>query len=117
MGHPGPYNKNSSGGTIMSTRSQRLAGGAAAIALAFGYVASTAAQEVSGSATTTASPMSANLVPVTQPMLDAAGGDAKNWIHSNGSYDQTRYYPGSQINATNVAKLKPAFVFQTAVLE
>ncbi len=101
----------------MSTRSQRLASGAAAIALAFGYIASTAAQEVSGSATTTASPMSANLVPVTQSMLDAAGGDAKNWIHANGSYDQTRYYPGSQINTTNVGKLKPAFVFQTAVLE
>ena len=30
---------------------------------------------------------------------------------------QTRYYPGAQINAGNVGKLKPAFVFQTAVLE
>ena len=50
-------------------------------------------------------------------MLDAAGGDAKNWIHSNGSYEQTRYYPGTQINAGNVGKMKPAFVFQTAVLE
>ncbi len=28
-----------------------------------------------------------------------------------------RYYPGAQINAGNVGKLKPAFVFQTAVLE
>jgi len=44
-------------------------------------------------------------------------GDAKNWIHSNGSYEQTRYYPGAQINKANVGKLKPAFVFQTAVLE
>jgi alcohol dehydrogenase (cytochrome c) len=101
----------------MSTHAQRLAGAAAAVALAFGYAASAAAQEISGSATTTGSPMSANLVPITQPMLDAAGGDAKNWIHPNGSYDQTRYYPGAQINATNVGKLKPAFVFQTAVLE
>ena len=54
---------------------------------------------------------------VSQAMLDAAGSDAKNWLHSNGSYEQTRYYPGTQINAGNVGKLKPAFVFQTAVLE
>ena len=35
----------------------------------------------------------------------------------NGNYDNSRYYPGTQINAGNVGKLKPAFVFQTAVLE
>ena len=75
-----------------------------------------AAQEVSG-ATTTAKPMSKNLVPITQPMLNAAASDPKNWIHSNGSYEQTRYYVGNQINSGNVGKLKPAFVFQTAVLE
>jgi len=86
-------------------------------ALACAFVGTSAAQEVSGSATTTASPMSNNLVPVTQGMLDAAAGDPKNWIHSNGSYDQSRYYAGTQLNATNVGKLKPAFVFQTAVLE
>ena len=50
-------------------------------------------------------------------MLQKAAADPKNWIHSNGSYEQTRYYPGAQINAGNVGKLKPAFVFQTAVLE
>jgi len=50
-------------------------------------------------------------------MLEGAAGDAKNWIHPNGSYAQTRYYPGNQINASNVAKLKPAFVVQTAVME
>src|SRR5207342_15313 len=54
---------------------------------------------------------------VTTAMLEGAGGDAKNWIHPNGSYAQTRYYPGTQINTGNVAKMKPAFVFQTAVLE
>jgi alcohol dehydrogenase (cytochrome c) len=101
----------------MSTQTQRLAGSVAALVLACGYAASGTAQEISGSSTTTGSAMSANLVPITQPMLDAAAGDAKNWIHSNGSYEQTRYYPGAQINATNVGKLKPAFVFQTAVLE
>jgi PQQ-dependent dehydrogenase (methanol/ethanol family) len=75
------------------------------------------AQETGAGATTTSKPMSGNLVSITQAMLDGAGSDAKNWIHPNGSYAQTRYYPGTQINAGNVLKLKPAFVFQTAVLE
>jgi alcohol dehydrogenase (cytochrome c) len=74
-------------------------------------------QEISGGTTTTAKTMAKAPSAVTQAMLNAAGGDAKNWIHSNGSYDQTRYYPGAQINASNVGKLKSAFVFQTAVLE
>ncbi len=75
------------------------------------------AQEISGSATTTARPMSKAPRAVTQDMLDRAGGDINNWLHSNGSYEQTRFYPGTQINRGNVAKLKPAFIFQTAVLE
>jgi len=88
----------------------------AVLALACGLTASVAAQEVGGGATTTARPMPA-LTDVTQSMLDSAAKDSKNWLHSNGSYDQTRYYTGKQINAGNVARLKPAFVFQTAVLE
>ncbi|MHB8495326.1 MAG: outer membrane protein assembly factor BamB family protein [Casimicrobiaceae bacterium] len=75
------------------------------------------AQEVGMSSTTTATPMASSLVPVTDAMLRGAGTDAKNWLHSNGSYAQTRYYPGTQINARNVGKLKPAFVFQTDMLE
>jgi PQQ-dependent dehydrogenase (methanol/ethanol family) len=75
------------------------------------------AQEIAGGATTTAMPMSGNLTSISQDALNAAAGDPKNWIHANGSYDQTRYYPGSQINSGNVAKLGPKFVFQTAVLE
>ena len=75
------------------------------------------AQEVTGAATTTAKAMTQAPAPVTQAMLNAAGGDAKNWIHANGSYEQTRFHLGKEINTGNVAKLKPAFVFQTAVLE
>ena len=78
--------------------------------------AGVSAQEVAGSATTTGKAMSAS-PSVSQSMLDAAGSDAKTWIHPNGSYEQTRYYAGNQINAGNVGKMKPAFVFQTAVLE
>ena len=76
-----------------------------------------AQQEVGGSSTTTSKPIKASLAPVTQQMLDRAGSDARDWIHSNGSYDQQRFYPGKQINAGNVKRLAPAFVFQTAVLE
>jgi len=75
------------------------------------------AQETGTADTTVAKPMSKNFAPVTQAMLDNAASDAKNWIHSNGSYAQTRYYPGSQVNAGNVGRLRPAFVFQTGVLE
>jgi PQQ-dependent dehydrogenase (methanol/ethanol family) len=90
----------------------------ATCALALLIAGPAAAQEVTGStATTTTKAIGKAIPPVTQAMLDSAAGDAKNWIHSNGSYDQQRYYPGSAINAGNVAKLRPAFIFQTAVLE
>src|SRR5262245_5834531 len=75
------------------------------------------AQEVKGGATTTGAKMSASLSPVTQAMLDGAAKDDKNHLHPNSNYEQTRYYPASQINAGNVKSLRPAFVFQTAVLE
>ncbi|MGO4158936.1 pyrroloquinoline quinone-dependent dehydrogenase [Cupriavidus sp. YAF13] len=87
------------------------AAAAALIPAAFG------ADEIQGGATTPGAAMTRPLPPVTQAQLDAAGNNANDWVHSNGSYVQTRYYPGSQINTKNVAKLKPAFLFQTAVLE
>jgi len=94
----------------------RIAGLFVATAFALGCLGSAAAQEVAGSATTTAKPMTKS-PNVTQAALDNGAKETNNWLHSNGSYEQTRYYQGSQINAGNVAKLKPAFVFQTAVLE
>ncbi len=90
---------------------------AVAIVAAAGLAAPAFAQEITGGATSSAKPMSKSLVPITQSMLNDAASDAKNWIHSNGSYEQTRYYPGTEINADNVNKLVPKFVFQTAVLE
>jgi PQQ-dependent dehydrogenase (methanol/ethanol family) len=56
-------------------------------------------------------------ISVPQARLDAADKDGSNFLHSNANYAQTRYYPASQINTKNVAKLKPVFVFQTAVVE
>ncbi len=54
---------------------------------------------------------------VTQDMLTRAGGDANNFLHTNGNYAQTRYYPSAQINKSNVRKLRPAWIFQTEIVE
>ncbi len=54
---------------------------------------------------------------VTQDMLDHAAGDANNFLHTNGNYDQTRYYPARQINRDNVHRLARAWVFRTEVVE
>ncbi|MFZ4499176.1 MAG: pyrroloquinoline quinone-dependent dehydrogenase [Burkholderiales bacterium] len=54
---------------------------------------------------------------LSQARLNAADKDGKNWLHVNGGYSQQRFFPGNQINTGNVSKLKPAFMFQTQVLE
>ncbi|MDD9823931.1 MAG: PQQ-binding-like beta-propeller repeat protein [Gammaproteobacteria bacterium] len=54
---------------------------------------------------------------VTQDMLDHAYGDANNFLHTNGNYDQTRYHPSAQINLETVGKLKLAWTFKTKVKE
>ncbi|HEX4333107.1 MAG TPA: PQQ-binding-like beta-propeller repeat protein [Usitatibacter sp.] len=86
---------------------------AAAVLAAFAVPA----QEMAGSAATTTTKPISKVTPISQSMLDGAASGKRNWIHSNGSYAQTRFYGGDQVNTGNVAKLKPAFVFQTAVLE
>src|SRR5581483_7471072 len=75
------------------------------------------ADEIQGAATTMSKPVPSSLGQVTQARLNKAQDDKNNWLHVNGGYAQMRYYQGTQINAGNVAKLKPAFVFQTAVME
>jgi alcohol dehydrogenase (cytochrome c) len=54
---------------------------------------------------------------VSQAMLNDAHAQGNNWLHTNGGYAQHRYYPGNQINAGNVKKLRPVFMFQTEVKE
>jgi len=54
---------------------------------------------------------------VTQDMLSRAAGDGNNFLHTNGNYSQTRYYPARQINTDNVGDLRPAWIFQTEVVE
>jgi alcohol dehydrogenase (cytochrome c) len=80
------------------------------------FAAPAAAQEVQGGAATTGGTVP-KAISVSQGQLDAADRDGANFLHSNMSYAQTRYYPATQINSKNVGKLKPVFAFQTAVLE
>ena len=88
--------------------------GALGLGLAGAYSLALAG-EVKQTATTTTKPAPATAV--TQDQLSAAAGDEANFLHTNGNYDQTRYYPGKQINTSNVAKLHPAWIFQTEVKE
>jgi alcohol dehydrogenase (cytochrome c) len=54
---------------------------------------------------------------VTQEQLNNAASDENNFLHTNGNYDQTRYYPGKQIDKSNIGKLHPAWIFHTEVKE
>ncbi len=85
-----------------------VAGGLAALAPA-------QAQEVDQGMATTGT--SAPAKSVSQDELNAAASDTNNFLHTNGNYDQTRYFPGKQINTSNVGKLHPAWIFQTEVKE
>ena len=88
----------------------------AVLALGVAFALGALAQEVQKGAATTGGGVPKN-VNVSQEALTKAGGQGANWLHTNGSYDQARYYPGSQINAQNVKSLRPVFVFQTEVTE
>jgi PQQ-dependent dehydrogenase (methanol/ethanol family) len=50
-------------------------------------------------------------------MLDRAASDARDFLHTNGNYDQTRFYPAAQITRDNVGKLRPAWIFQAEIVE
>ncbi len=78
-------------------------------------VSTASAQEIEQSAAKAAT--SAPATTVTQEQLSAAASDANNFLHTNGNYDQTRYFPGKQIDTSNVGKLHPAWIFQTEVKE
>ncbi len=91
---------------------KKALGGAFAVA---GFVAagafSASAQEVEGGT------LFGNMKTVTQDMMDRAESDGNNFLHTNGNYDQTRYYPARQINTSNVKNLRPAWIFQTEIVE
>ncbi len=58
-----------------------------------------------------------DMMTVTQDMLNRSAGDGNNFLHTNANYHQTRYYPTRQINTSNVGNLRPAWIFQTEIVE
>jgi PQQ-dependent dehydrogenase (methanol/ethanol family) len=91
-----------------------LLASAAVLALA-GAVAANAQSEVKQGGGGGA--MAAPAANVTQAMLNNAAKDNKNFLATNGNYDQTRFHPADQITAKNVKGLHVAWIFQTDIRE
>ncbi|MEJ2433735.1 MAG: PQQ-binding-like beta-propeller repeat protein [Pseudolabrys sp.] len=85
----------------------------AAAACAFAIVAASAASADETKSAT----LYGDMQTVTQDMLNRSASDGNNFLQTNGNYDQTRFYSNSQINRTNVGKLRPAWIFQTDMME
>jgi PQQ-dependent dehydrogenase (methanol/ethanol family) len=88
---------------------QLLAATAMVAAVGFAFASPASSQEVKGASKW------GDMNTVTQDLLNRAAGDGNNFLHTNGNYSQTRYYPNRQINVSNVQKLRPAWIFQTEV--
>src|SRR6476659_10118678 len=71
-----------------------------------GFTTAAPAQEVKQDSKV--SVRAAGVTNVTQQLSDNAAKDSNNFLHTNGNYAQTRFYPNKQINTSNVAKLHPA---------
>jgi PQQ-dependent dehydrogenase (methanol/ethanol family) len=89
---------------------------AAALAAGIAFALGAWAQEVKQKPATAGAGVTKN-INVSQDALTKAGGQSVNWLHTNGSYDQQRFYPGAQITRENVKNLRVAYVFQTEVVE
>jgi alcohol dehydrogenase (cytochrome c) len=97
-----------------SCKSAATIAGALALSLTGATVAWSGAETETVATTTT---REAPVPSVSQEMLSGAAADTNNNLHTNLNYDQTRYYQGKQINKENVGKLRPAWIFQTEVVE
>src|SRR5580658_10511427 len=76
-------------------------------------VAACSRQDSTGTAAVSA-PASAPVaqsLPVDTARLLGAGGEGDNWLTYGRTYDEHRFSPLQQINAGNVAGLKPAWHF------
>ncbi|MFA5956560.1 pyrroloquinoline quinone-dependent dehydrogenase [Hyphomicrobium sp.] len=100
---------------MVSKRSSHAHAAALAALLAFSASAAVSAQEIEHKSKEAV--QGAPAPTVTQEELTNAGKDIKQFLHTNGNYDQTRYYLGKQINTGNVTKLRPAWIFQMDVKE
>jgi alcohol dehydrogenase (cytochrome c) len=87
----------------------------AAIPISISLTTQSSAQEVKQQGAEASKPVT--VAPVTQEMLDRAAFDANNFLHTNGDYTQQRFHPAKQITTANVARLRPAWIFQTDVRE
>jgi len=99
---------------MTQTRTMMLLASAAALVLA-GVVGANAQSEVKGGGG--GGGAMAPAANVTQEMLNNATGDAKNFLATNGDYNQRRFYPAKQLNTKNVKDLHVAWIFQTDVRE
>ena len=88
---------------------------ASALALSISGISLVSAQETPQGAR--AARGAAPSTNVTQDMLNRADADGKNFLHTNGDYNQQRFFPEDQINRSNVKRLHPAWIFQTEVKE
>src|SRR5579863_9848199 len=89
-------------------------------AMVIGVMATGAAFAADEKANETAPPpatLYGDMNTVTQDMLNQAGHDGNNFLLTNGNYWQQRFYPNRQINRGNVSKLRPAWIFQTDLME
>ncbi|MBV9519023.1 MAG: PQQ-binding-like beta-propeller repeat protein [Hyphomicrobiales bacterium] len=85
--------------------------GALALAIAVATMGSASSQEVKSAV------KYGDMTTVSQDLLNRAESDGNNFLLTNGDYWQRRYYPNTQINTANVARLHPAWIFQTEVKE
>ncbi len=90
---------------------------ALAAVLALSAPLASQAQEIKAATETKPSSKYGDMSVVTQDQLNRAATDSSNFLQTNGDYRQQRFYPNRQINASNVAKLRPAWIFQTEIKE
>lgn len=74
-------------------------------------------QEIQGQTGKSNAPVAIKTMNVSQAQLNSSGQQTKDWLQTNGNYAQTRFFPGKQINTSNVKNLRPEFSFQTEVRE
>ncbi len=96
---------------MASLRTILTAAVAGAALLGMGLAGTVQAQEIRSAA------KFGDMNTVTQDLLNRAASDGNNFLQTNGNYGQTRFYPNRQINRMNVSHLRPAWIFQTDVME
>ena len=91
-----------------------LLAGAMAMSLPLACVA---AGEETGGAGGGGGAANVQIPTISQSMLNSAAKDSKNFLATNGNYDQTRFHPADEITTKNVKGLHVAWIFQTDVRE